>query len=306
MQSQYGLLEEYGGQGMKLRVATCQFPVSCNIIQNLNYVQRQMRRAKEKGAHVAHFSEVCLGGYAGVNFDAFHDYDWDLLRQCTEAVMRLARNLRLWVILGSNHRLTGNHKPHNSLYVINDNGAIVDRYDKMFCTGSSEDTDGDLKYYSPGSRLVVFDIKDIRCGLQICHDFRYQELYREYNKLGVQLMLHSYYNGSMTAEKLKDSGNIWGVIVPPTMQTYAANNYMWISVNNTSSRESSWPNFFVRPDGVVTGKLARNKPGILMTTVDTTDTFYDASEAWRERAMEGVYHSGTLVCDRRSGDRTCF
>ena len=35
----------------------------------------------------------------------------------------------------------------------------------------------------------------MRCGVLICHDFRYDELYREYLLRGVQLMLHSYHNG---------------------------------------------------------------------------------------------------------------
>ena len=81
------------------------------------------------------FPRPCLGGYVGVDLPSFDRYDWDLLRQCTEAVADLSRKLKLWVILGSNHRLTGKHKPHNSLYVINDRGSVVDRYDKMFCTG---------------------------------------------------------------------------------------------------------------------------------------------------------------------------
>ena len=46
----------------------------------------------------------------------------------------LANELDLWVLLGSTHQLTGLHKPHNSLYVIDSVGEIVDRYDKRFCT----------------------------------------------------------------------------------------------------------------------------------------------------------------------------
>lgn len=39
----------------------------------------------------------------------------------------------LRVVLGSAHRLSGANNPHNSLYVIDDDGALVDRYDKRFC-----------------------------------------------------------------------------------------------------------------------------------------------------------------------------
>jgi predicted amidohydrolase len=44
-----------------------------------------------------------------------------------QKVLDLARQCSLWVILGSAHRLTGRHKPHNSLYIINDHGTLVDR-----------------------------------------------------------------------------------------------------------------------------------------------------------------------------------
>ena len=285
-------------------MATCQFAISADIESNRDMVMRQMRLAKQEGADVAHFSETCLGGYAGVDFDSFDGYDWDLLKRCTLRITALAKELGIWVVLGSNHRLSGDNKPHNSLYLIDKSGEIIDRYDKMFCTGNREGTSGDLKHYSPGSRFVVFDLKGVTCGLQICHDMRYPELYREYKKLGAQLMFHSYYNGKRTFSDPDDPDqNIHKVITEPTMQTYAAVNSMWISTNNTSTKESSWPSFFVRPDGVVTGRLKRNAEAILITTVDTGNTYYDASRAWRDRAMNGVFHSGTLVTDPRSDDR---
>ncbi|HSL00932.1 MAG TPA: hypothetical protein VK869_11395 [Rubrobacteraceae bacterium] len=44
---------------MKLRVATCQFPVRAGVRQNLRYVAHQIRTASERGAHVAHFPVRC-------------------------------------------------------------------------------------------------------------------------------------------------------------------------------------------------------------------------------------------------------
>ena len=84
---------------MKLKIATCQFPVSRDLERNFEYVVRQMKYASKQGAHLAHFSETCLGGYVGVDLPSFDHYDWDLLRQCTEAVADLSRKLKLWVIL---------------------------------------------------------------------------------------------------------------------------------------------------------------------------------------------------------------
>ena len=290
---------------MKLKVATCQFPVEADSKKNLAYVLRQMKAAKNRGAHVAHFSEVCLSGYAGVDMESMQGFDWDLLQDAHRQVAERARELKLWVVVGSAHRLSGRHKPHNSLYIIDDGGRLVERYDKMFCVGDRSGKTSDLAHYSPGSHFSVFEIKGVRCGAQICHDFRYDELYREYKKRGVEFMFHSYHNARMSAAKLRRY-NIWGIIVPPTMQAYAANNYMWISSNNSSTPASAWPSFFVRPDGIITGKLTNNRAGILMSTVDTRAKFYDAAESWRDRAIRGIYHSGKLVQDPRSTRRKAF
>jgi apolipoprotein N-acyltransferase len=88
------------------------------------------------------------------------------------------------------------------------------------------------------------------------------------------------------------------------MHAAAANNYMWISCPNSSARESCWPSFFVRPDGVITGRLRLHTAGILVSEVNTDAPLYDSTVAWRERAMRGILHSGTLVRDRRSDERT--
>ena len=289
---------------MKLRIATCQFPVDRDIERNFRYICRQMKSATRQGAHVVHFSEACLSGYAGKEFDSHRELNWQLLHAKTQLIIDLAKQLGIWVILGSSHQLSKRHKPHNSLYIINDRGVIVDRYDKMFCTGDTTSRTGDLKHYSPGNHFSVFSIKGIRCGALICHDFRYDELYRQYKKMGVQVMFHSYHNGHSTKKQVHSRKNIWGMIVPPTMQTYAANNYMWISANNTSAPHGSWPSFFVLPDGYINGRLTCHRPGVLLSTINTDTKFYDASANWRNRAFKGVFHSGKLVQDPRSRRRT--
>ena len=69
---------------------------------------------------------------------------------------------------------------------------------------------------------------------------------------------------------------------------------------------SCWGSFFVRADGVITGKLEREVPGVLIQTVDTEAPLYESTRPWRRRAMDGVLHSGTLVDHPRSRERTSF
>jgi predicted amidohydrolase len=302
---------------VELCVATCQFPVSADLRRNTGYVLRQMRAARRRGAHVAHFCEAALSGYAGADFASHRGFDWELLETSARRVLALARELRLWVVLGSAHRLCGRHKPHDSAYVIDDRGRLVDRYDKMFCAGDRSGRTGDLAHYSPGDHFSVFDLRGVRCGVLICHDYRYPELYREYKRRGVQLVFHGFHAGNVAAGRMRaleryvGDGNhrhnagrtLPAITMPATMQAAAANSFVWISCSNTSARESCWPAFFVRPDGVVTGRLRRNVAGILVSQLDTRQPLYDSTAAWRERAMRGVYHSGSLVRDARSRRR---
>lgn len=287
-----------------LTVATCQFPISADIDRNLGHVSRQLKQAGARGADVVHFSEGCLSGYGGREVKTFKGFAWQRLRESTEEVQAMARQFGLWVILGSTHPLSGRHKPHNSLYIINSRGKIVDRYDKRFCCSTTDGKGFDLKHYSPGNHFAVFAIKGIKCGALICHDYRYPELYREYKRRGVQLMFHSFHLGYLTRKQWKACHAMYDVTVPATMSTYAACNHMWVSVNNTCGRESCVPSFFVQPDGIISGRLRRNQAGLMISTVGDQASFNDASVAWRKRCMRGVYHSGTLVSDPRSTVRT--
>ena len=297
---------------MRLSVATCHFPVSADVRRNACYVLHQMRVARRLGADVAHFPEACLSGYAGSEFKSYRGFDWDLLQACTRDVLVLAGTLRLWVVVGSAHRLTGRHKPHDSVYVISDRGVIVDRYDKRFC-GSEE-----LVHYSPGNHFVVFTLKGIRCGVLVCYEYAFPELYREYKRRGVRLVFHSFHAGHMSPGDVRAIGQKIGpefhrlnrgssypeIRMPPSVQAAATANHIWVSCSNTSARHSCFPSFFVRADGVITGRLRRNVAGVLMSTVDTRQPLYDCTAAWRDRAMRGVFHSGVVVSDQRSRERT--
>ncbi|MBQ16244.1 MAG: carbon-nitrogen hydrolase [Planctomycetaceae bacterium] len=289
-----------------LRVATCQFPVEADIAGNLRFTLRQIRRAAEQGARVVHFSECALSGYAGVEFPDMSHLDWDQLVTATGDIQQATRDAGVWVVLGSTHRLSGRHKPHNCLYVINPEGQIVDRYDKRFCTGTGgRRPTMDLSHYAPGNRPVTFTVDGITCGILICYDYRFPELYREYCKLGVKVLLQSFHNARSTVVDDQDY-NIWRTIVPSTMSCRAAENHMWISANNSTARPSRWPSFAVRPDGQVVGRLSLHRPGVLVTEMVLDPDLFDAPGPWRERVIAGTLHSGTLVADPRSSDVTCL
>ncbi len=73
------------------------------------------------------------------------------------------------------------------------------------------------------------------------------------------------------------------------MELQDRNNYLWISGSNTCKKESSFPAFVVRPDGKVSGKLARNRSGVLISKIDLGKSFADPSGHLRD-SLYGKYN----------------
>jgi hypothetical protein len=90
--------------------------------------------------------------------------------------------------------------------------------------------------------------------------------------------------------------------MPVTSQAMVASNYFYMSITNSSAAES-WPNHFITPDGLIQNKLPTNEPGILISDLDISRRYYDASKPFRRNAIEGKLNIGDVVTDPKSVDR---
>jgi predicted amidohydrolase len=272
-----------------LKVATCQFAVGRSLKRNSREICELLRRAKKAKADIVHFSECALSGYVGTDFPNFEGYDWQLLKEETERIMSLAAKLRLWIVLGSTHRLTEPNKPYNCLYLIGPDGKIIDRYDKRFCTP------GDIRRLTPGDRFVNFTINGVKCSLLICFDLRFPELYRALYKQGVNCIFQSFYNARQKGPSVHTH------IMRQTMQCRAATNHFWVSMSNSSGYYSPYPSCFIQPDGKIVRQLRTNRPGLTVNTVDLNRKFYDPMADFRDMAINGkLNNSLQAVNDPRS------
>ena len=267
----------------KLKVATCQFAVGRYIKRNSLAICEFMANAKKGGAEIVHFSECALSGYVGTDFPNFEGYDWNLLDQESEKIMALAAKLKLWVVLGSTHRRTGQNKPYNSLYLIGPDGRIIDRYDKRFCTP------GDLRRLAPGERFVNFTINGVKCSLLICFDLRFPELYRALYKQGVNCIFQSFYNARQKGPSVHTH------IMRQTMQCRAATNHMWVSMSNSSGYYSPYPSCFIQPDGMIIRQLRANRSGFMVNHVDLGRKFYDPMADFRDMAISGKLNNASIA-----------
>jgi len=267
-----------------LTIATSQFAVSANVKTNLSAVRKQTRMAASAGADIIHFCECSISGYTGIDYNDVNDLDNNLLQSSIKSILKLASDYCISIIIGSHHFENNQHKPYNSLYLINEKGEIEDRYDKRFLTGPQGEQE--LKHYSAGERAVTFERKGVKCGLLICHEWRYPELYREYYQMGVNIIFQSWYDGNLSDEGYHREGKDLGELIPGTVRGNAANNHLWISASNTCRKESSFSGFVVQPDGKILHKLSRNRSGVLISRIDVNQKFVDPSAHNRDRVIK--------------------
>jgi len=269
----------------KLKVATCQFPVSGDVHKNATFIKDFIKEAAAQKADIVHFSEASLTGYPPVDITSFDNYNWDELNTETKEIMILAKQYNIWVVLGSAHYIDVNVKPTNCLYIISNKGEIVDRYDKSMLT------DGDLKFYTPGNHTSTININGFECGFLICYDSCFPEMYNIYRHKGVKIVFHSFYNARHPGRTILDD------IIPAEIRVRASDNLMWVIANNSSGDYSSWASCIARPDGSIE-TLERGVPGILYREFPDDKIMKDfPSWTHNNKPMklpaQEVYHNGT-------------
>ena len=258
--------------------------MSGSIRGNANYIKRFIKEAALNRADIVHFSEAALSGYPPKDIPSFESFNWDDLRAETHSIMSLARKHSIWVVLGSAHYISKNEKPLNCLYIISDEGKIVDRYDKSMLTG------GDLRFYTPGNHTVVLELKGFKLGFLICYDSCFPEMYNIYRHKDVKIMFHSFYNAHHKGKTILDE------IIPAEIRVRASDNLMWVIANNSSGHYSSWPTCIARPDGSLES-LERGVPGILYREFpddDRTSNFpsWTHNNKIMNLAENEIYHNG--------------
>jgi predicted amidohydrolase len=274
---------------MTLRIATTQPAGSADVHDNGRKARELMHQAATAGARLIQFPEGFLSGYAKEQIADWNDVDWPTVRDELDAVAGLSAELGVWVVLGSAHPLTPPHRPHNSLYVISDQGQIISRYDKRFCSNTEI-----TRFYSPGFEPVVFDVDGYRLGCAICIEVNFPTLFTEYDRLGVDCLLLS----------------AWPVdsIFLVKAQAHAAINNYWLSLSVPAQSADLMSSTIIGPDGSLLTSVNANEQLAVITLDRAAPEFHialDLARPWRAEANDGDIYRSRRVDDPRSTDRTC-
>ncbi|CAN7579503.1 carbon-nitrogen hydrolase family protein [Neorhizobium sp. LjRoot104] len=258
-------------------------------------MRRLMREAQKASVRVIHFPEgatcspnkriMSSTGPDPVGPSDWTRFEWTVLREELDATRALARELGLFAVIGSVHRLTEPHRPHNSLYVISDRGELVTRYDERLLSNTK------ISFmYTPGSTPVTFEVDGVRFGCSLGMETHFPEIFREYEQLDVDCMLFST-TGATPAFAAEVLG-------------HAAANRYWVSFSVLA-----YPGF-MPPSGIAapSGEWAAQCPADATPSLAIVDVVHNPGEIarpWRRRARAGIYEPHR-VNDPRSGVRDAF
>nr|WP_321349701.1 nitrilase-related carbon-nitrogen hydrolase [uncultured Methanoregula sp.] len=135
-----------------------------------------IRHAAQSGA-----SLICFPEQFATGWDPVSEKNTQTLSGPIVSALKEAAAENSIAILGS-FREAAHPFPKNTAVVIGNDGKILSTYAKMhlFSPGRED------RAFSPGSELGIFPLGPLSCGIAICYDLRFPELFRIYAQMGVQ------------------------------------------------------------------------------------------------------------------------
>ncbi|HWS39218.1 MAG TPA: carbon-nitrogen hydrolase family protein [Actinoplanes sp.] len=266
-----------------IRIAVAQTEITTDPTANGAAIRAALRQAADQGARLVQFPEGALSGYIAVSKPHYSGWniDWEPVDEQLRLTMELAGELGVWAVIGGNHRLTGEHRPHNSLWVINDKGRLIDRYDKRLLSYSEI-----TGFYTPGDHVCTFEVDGFRFGCLICIEVNFPELWA----LDVDCMLFSSYSDDPIFEVIA--------------RGHAAMHGYWVAM---SLPARYGPSTVIGPHGYPLRHARTGVPEVICVDLDRADPALDLAlnkaRPWRAIARAGDVYTPHRVTDPRSDDR---
>jgi len=212
-----------------------------------------------------------------------------------ETFTALARELRIWLHLGSIVvRLPGD-KTANRAVVINPDGSVVATYDKihMFDVDlANGESYRESKAYEAGSEAVAVDLPWGRLGVTICYDLRFPHLYRTLAQSGALVL-------AIPAAFTRQTGEAHWQVLQRARAIETGCFVLSAAQGGTheSGRETWGHSIAVDPWGTVLGELGTD-PDILHVEIDLA-----AVESARSR-IPALTHDRTFTLQDSTDRRT--
>ena len=172
-----------------------------------------IRNAANGGAGIIIFPEQFATGWDPASRTHIEKIDGFIINSLRE----FARDAGICVI-GSFRERSGPH-PRNTAVVIGRDGSLLTSYSKVHLFSPA----GEDKAFAAGTELGTFSLGPLKCGVAICYDLRFPELFGAYAARGVQAV---FIPAAWPASRIRH----WELFI----SARAAENQMYVAGVNTT------------------------------------------------------------------------
>ena len=172
------------------KVACVQNCAVAEVERNIDIAARLTRAAIDRGAAIVSLPEYFSG--VALKDGLLHPVAFEEMRHpVLQAFADLARGRRTWLLLGSLGVLAGDGRIFNRGYLLDPQGAVAARYDKIHMFDVELTRGAPLREsatIAPGDCAVLADTGFCTMGLTICYDLRFPQLYRRLAQAGADVL----------------------------------------------------------------------------------------------------------------------
>jgi beta-ureidopropionase len=272
--------------------------LSDDIRQGIEEACRMVEEAAAKDVNIIAFCELFLTPFFPNRLERdFGKWFIELSDARVQPLLEVAKKHRIALVFPFGER-SGKHF-YNSTAVFNQDGRLVGVYRKTHIpaifpselkggTGSYEKF-----YFTPGNDLPVFELNNVKIGVQICYDRKFPEGSRALAVKGAEILFMPICAATYGETKLRDKA--WDV--PLRARAYENGTFV-VAVNRAGDekgRRHIGRSMIISPIGseiIVEG--GEDKPELLVATLDLDDVRVAQTSLpwWRDRRPE-IY--GSLV-----------
>ncbi len=177
--------------------------VETNRNKALNFAEKALAQQ----ANVILFHEELLVGY----HKDFKNLAEPVNGKTTQAFQKLLKGTGSVIIYGLTEKFNDDY--FISAPVVSEEG-IITNYHKTHLWRASDGLRHEPAFYTPGDKLITFNIKGYLCGIMICYDGDFPEMTRSYANLGCKMVFWMNNRPSRGYDEVKDLAIDNSMIMP--------------------------------------------------------------------------------------------
>jgi deaminated glutathione amidase len=249
-----------------MRVGIIQINADSNKAANIVRACSLVAKAAKNGAEFILLPEVFnyRGSLSGV--DLFNEIAEDIPGESLYPLMKIAKEEKVNILAGSIYeRNEEGSKVYNTSVLIDEAGNISGKYRKinLFRAEIEGKSIDESRTYEAGTEPIMCLVKGKKVGLSICFDLRFPELFREYYKQHVDMIVLPSSFSQKTGEKH------W----QPLLQARAIENYCYVLAPNQfgpdgNGVETYGHSMVIDHQGQVQAVLETKQDDILITDIE--------------------------------------